>query len=341
MPRIFSVRSLSSSPPNQIWLPFSSSANQSVLFIVYRTPGKHSFITFGKVSRTTDDLTALNRNRITAWRLSGAFSALMQTFRMWRKVLPLRLPPNSIRCVAGPARRFCASCCLALSLKPLIRVRGADQYRAAAFAGYLQGQEFRVDRSPEDALVCRVFLRPLRQSISAAEGFRCLRNGVLGGLGGLVERTLGAALAGVGRAASATINLFFTVCHAVTLATTCLASVSDQFSPTPALRSGGMTQRTSPSRMTRRSLPAMRTSMPERQEKAIRSPAFRSVRKNQSLPSASVFQRPGPTETTRARCSLNPGNSRKVSAFSRTATTMSWMARMVIPPAPPILLRAG
>ena len=115
MPRIFSVRSLSSNPANQISDPFSNLANQSDLFSSYLTPGKHRLMTLGKVSKTMEFLTALNRNRTIACRLFGALIALVQTALVSRNVLPLRLPPNSMICVASPANSSLASSCLGVS----------------------------------------------------------------------------------------------------------------------------------------------------------------------------------------------------------------------------------
>src|SRR5512137_2404980 len=65
-PRIFSVRSLSSRPPNHTSLPLGRVAYQSVLLIGALTFGKHSSITLGNVSRQIDCFTALNRKRSTA-----------------------------------------------------------------------------------------------------------------------------------------------------------------------------------------------------------------------------------------------------------------------------------
>jgi hypothetical protein len=115
MPRIFSVRSLSSSPPNHSCAPFSNVANQSVLSSLNATPGNASRITLGNVSSTTDDLIELNRKRNIACRLLGAFSARITRLRTTRNVLPEREPPTSRMCLAPLAKTACASCCLAVS----------------------------------------------------------------------------------------------------------------------------------------------------------------------------------------------------------------------------------
>ena len=115
MPRIFSVRSLSSSPPNQISLPFSNVAYQSDLLTLCLTPGKHFSITFGNVSSTTEDLMWMNRNRMIACRLFGALSARNTTLRVSRNVLPLLDPPNSITWLASLASTCCAASCFGVS----------------------------------------------------------------------------------------------------------------------------------------------------------------------------------------------------------------------------------
>src|SRR3990167_1026417 len=69
---------------------------------------------FGNVSIPTLALTWLNRNRNIAWRDPGALSARRMMLRTNSAVFPLRDPPANIRCVAGPERSFCASCCFAV-----------------------------------------------------------------------------------------------------------------------------------------------------------------------------------------------------------------------------------
>src|SRR5690606_9108562 len=88
-------------------------------------------MTLGKVSRTTDDLIELNRNRNIAWRLSGALSARITMFRTIRNVLPDREPPTSRICFAPLVKTRCASCCLAVSLKLLVNVSHRDHADAA------------------------------------------------------------------------------------------------------------------------------------------------------------------------------------------------------------------
>ena len=88
LPSTFSLRSLSSGPPNQISESFGSVAYQSLLFSSYLTCGKHNAMTLGNVSSTMDCLTWLNRNRSTACRLFAALIALMQMPRTSRNVLP-------------------------------------------------------------------------------------------------------------------------------------------------------------------------------------------------------------------------------------------------------------
>src|SRR5262245_45783545 len=74
-PKTFSVRSLSSSPPNQTCEPLRNCANQSDFCTSAFVPGKHIDIIFGHVSYTMAVLRALNRNRIIAWREPEAFIA--------------------------------------------------------------------------------------------------------------------------------------------------------------------------------------------------------------------------------------------------------------------------
>src|ERR1700761_5257023 len=102
-PRIFSVRSLSSRPPNHSSEPPGNCTNESDLFSSYLTSGKHSFMTFGNVSITLDCFTWQYRKRSVTPREPGAFSRRIILARMMRKVLPDRLPPASIMCVAGDA----------------------------------------------------------------------------------------------------------------------------------------------------------------------------------------------------------------------------------------------
>ena len=108
-PSSFSVRSLSSTPPNTICEPFWSVAIRSVFCRSYCTPGKHSRITFGNVSPTMLARTWFSRKRKIACLEFGALSARITTLRVSRNVLPLREPPNSIRCVASPASTSCAA----------------------------------------------------------------------------------------------------------------------------------------------------------------------------------------------------------------------------------------
>jgi len=115
-PKIFSVRSLSSSPPSQISDPFGSITNQSVLSILYATSGKHNCMTLGSVSIPIDIFTELKRYRNIACLDPCAVNARIIIALTIRNVFPLRLPPNSIMLVAGPASIALASTCLSVSL---------------------------------------------------------------------------------------------------------------------------------------------------------------------------------------------------------------------------------
>jgi hypothetical protein len=64
-PRIFSVRSPSSRPPNQSCEPFGSSSKPSMRCDLALIPGKHLRMTFGNVSSHTDERSAL------AWCLTN------------------------------------------------------------------------------------------------------------------------------------------------------------------------------------------------------------------------------------------------------------------------------
>src|SRR5205807_282680 len=71
-PRIFSVRSLSSNPPNQTSDSPGNRATKSALSNSTLTPGKQSLSIFGQVSWTTEALTCESRNRKTACLDPGA-----------------------------------------------------------------------------------------------------------------------------------------------------------------------------------------------------------------------------------------------------------------------------
>ena len=117
-------------------------ANQSDLFIVYLMPGKQSRITFGKVSRTIEFFTALNLNRNMAWRLFGAFTALVHTALTKRNVFPLRLPPNSMMWVASPASNSFAASCTAVNLKGGVCIAQLQDDRPAILTRHFGSSQF-------------------------------------------------------------------------------------------------------------------------------------------------------------------------------------------------------
>ena len=93
-------------------------------------------MTFGKVSKMTEDLTWLNRNRRTTCLLLGARVALIINALSATKVLPDLEPPTSMMCLASPVISPVALLWAAVGLNKVgILIADVDDYAAAILAG--------------------------------------------------------------------------------------------------------------------------------------------------------------------------------------------------------------